>query len=106
MLGYSSYLRTPAEPPSPEQHTIVAHYGPLFEAARKWADEKKKDPKLKPHEDPQVVLAHAALYDNSGFLTVPAKVGFAFDEQSLAEYNRLAEEARVLESFSPDMPTP
>lgn len=86
-------------------HPVAAHYGPLFEAARKWADEKKKDAKLKPHDDPQVMAAHAALFDTSGFLTVPAKVGFAFDETSLAEYNRLAEEARVLESFSPDVPT-
>ena len=95
----------PAEPPAPEPHPLIAHYGPLFEAARKWADDKKKDAKLAPHADPQVMAAHAALFDNSGFLTVPAKVGFAFDEKSLAEYNRLAEEARVLESFSPDMPT-
>ena len=84
---------------------VAAHYGPLFEAARKWAEEKKKDPKLAPHQDPQVMAAHAALFDTSGFLTVPAKVGFAFDQKSLAEYNRLADEARVLESFSPDMPT-
>ncbi len=78
-------------------HPLAAHYGPLFAAARKLDDEKKKDP--------QIMAAHAALHDNSGFLTVPAKVGFAFDEKSLAEYNRLAEEARLLESFSPDMPT-
>ncbi len=91
--------------PAAAVHPLAAHYGPLFEAARKWAEEKKKDPKVKPHEDPNVVAAHAALFDNSGFLTVPAKVGFAFDEKSLAEYNRLADEARVLESFSPDMPS-
>lgn len=94
-----------SETATPTGHPLTAHYGPLFEAARQWAEEKKKDAKLKPHDDPQVMAAHAALFDTSGFLTVPAKVGFAFDAQSLAEYNRLADEARVLESFSPDMPT-
>lgn len=100
-----SVAPTCEDPIKPAPHPIAAHYGPLFEAARQWADDKKKDPKLAPHADPQVMAAHAALFDNSGFLTVPAKVGFAFDEKSLTEYNRLAEEARVLESFSPDMPT-
>ena len=86
-------------------HEIAAHYEPLFQAAREWAEARKKDAAIKPHADPQVVAAHAALFDNSGLLTVPAKPAFAFDESTLAEYNRLADEARVLESFSPDRPS-
>lgn len=84
---------------------IAAHYEPLFQAARQWAEAKKQDAKTKPHEDAQVVAAHAALMDNSGLLTVPAKPGFAFDAETLAEYNRLADEARIEESFAPDVPS-
>ncbi|MCC6508470.1 MAG: DUF1553 domain-containing protein [Pirellulaceae bacterium] len=92
-------------PVTSDKNPIVSHYAPLLDAARKWAEEKKKDSKLKPHDDPQVMAAHAALFNNSGFLTVPAKVGFAFDAKTLEEYNRLADEARVLESFAPDLPS-
>ncbi len=84
---------------------MAQHYGPLFDAARQWAEAKKKDAQLKDHEDPQVMAAHAALFDTSGFLTVPAKVAFAFDEKTLANTKPLAEEARVLESSRPDLPS-
>lgn len=86
-----------------ETDQIAAHYEPLLEAAREWAETKKKDAKAQPPEDANIVAAHAALFDNSGFITVPAKPAFALDEATLAEYNRLAEEARVLESFAPDL---
>ena len=49
-------------------------------------------------------LAQTALQDASGFLTVPAKPAFAFDEATLAEYYRLLDEARVAESEAPDAP--
>ncbi|MGN6545517.1 MAG: PSD1 and planctomycete cytochrome C domain-containing protein [Aureliella sp.] len=82
---------------------IAAHYEPLLATAREWAETKKKDAKAKPPEDANVVAAHAALFDNSGFISVPAKAAFALDEATLTEYNRLAEEARLLESFAPDL---
>jgi hypothetical protein len=44
------------------------------------------------------------LNDGAGLLAVPAKPSFAFDEPALKEYYRLADEARLLESFSPDLP--
>jgi hypothetical protein len=55
-------------------------------------------------EDPRLETARAALYDSAGFLAVPPKPQFAFDAATLAEYNRLADEARVLESNSADAP--
>jgi len=49
-------------------------------------------------------LAKAALADNSGFLAVPPKPEFAFDSATLAEYDRLMEDARIAESEAPDIP--
>jgi hypothetical protein len=57
-----------------------------------------------PLSDPRCESARLALEDPSGFLAVPPKVEFAFDAETLAEYHRLAEEARLLESQSPDLP--
>ena len=45
------------------------------------------------------------MYDLSGFLAVPPKPEFAFDEETLAEYYRLMEEARLAESNAPDEPS-
>ena len=52
--------------------------------------------------DAKLELARNKLNDTSGFLTIPPKPEFAFDDKSLAEYYRLSEEARVLESNAPD----
>ena len=46
-----------------------------------------------------------ALRDNSGFLATPPKPEFAFDEATLAEYDRLMEVARLHESQAQDVPS-
>ncbi|MCC9603238.1 PSD1 and planctomycete cytochrome C domain-containing protein [Stieleria sp. JC731] len=48
--------------------------------------------------------AQEALADTTGLIAVPAQPQFAFDSETLAEYNRLMEIARVLESKAPDEP--
>ena len=83
---------------------IDQHYRPLFtQAPVAWADAKQKDANITALPDPNLEAARMAMNDESGFLALPAKPGFAFDEATLAEYNRLSEEARVLESFAPDL---
>lgn len=80
-------------------------YGERFtEAQRLFEEAKKADAKAKTIEDEKYEPFFAALHDNSGFLTVPAKPEHAFDEVDLAEYHRLADEARILESEAPDRP--
>ncbi len=96
----NSVNEKPIEAPS---KTVMAHYEPLFMAARQWDATKRKDSKATPPSQ-EVLDAHAALMDTSGFLTVPAKAAHALDDETLAEYNRLANEARLAESFAPDHP--
>jgi hypothetical protein len=69
------------------------------------ADARKKDPQAKKLDGEQLELARDALYDLTGFLAVPPKPEFAFDQKTLAEYYRLMEAARVLESGAPDQPS-
>ena len=45
------------------------------------------------------------MFQKDGFLAVPAKAEHAFDEEDLAEYHKLVEEARIIESHAPDHPT-
>lgn len=65
---------------------------------------QKVDPKAKELPDEELERFRAALFDKSGFLTIPAKPEHAFDEAQLAEYYKLEEEARILESNAPDHP--
>ena len=82
-------------------------YGPLFAAARGGEAVERA-----PNQDailgsvvlPDLKLVTEALKDRSGFLTVPPKPEFAFDDQTLAEYNRRMEAARVYESKARDVP--
>ena len=67
-------------------------------------EQKKADPKKKELEDPELAPYHAALFEKTGFLAVPAKSAHAFTASELAEYDRLQEEARLLESNAPDYP--
>jgi hypothetical protein len=84
---------------------IVEHFRPLFdEAEAAFATARKSDPKITALDDKRLEPARAAMYDLSGFLAVPPKPEFAFDAETLAEYNRLADEARVVESNAPDAP--
>ena len=85
---------------------IEAHYRLLFEKAETaLAAARKKDAKAKTIDDEALESVRAALYDLSGFLAVPPKPEFAFDEETLAEYYRLMEEARLAESNAPDAPS-
>ena len=82
-------------------------YGPLFSAAA--ADKIVKespdvDPMLESVVLPDSKLVAAALKDRSGFLTIPPKPEFAFDGETLAEYNRRMEAARIYESKARDVP--
>lgn len=82
---------------------IERHYRTLFtKADAAFVAARKANPKAAKCDDPQLELARAALHDPSGFLVVPPKPEFAFDSATLAEYHRLAEEARILESNAPD----
>jgi hypothetical protein len=84
---------------------IQDFYRPLFEgSAKAWAEAKKLDNAVVKLEDEQLEAARLVLNDGAGLLAVPAKPSFAFDEPALKEYYRLADEARLLESFSPDLP--
>lgn len=65
---------------------------------------KKKDPKAAKIEDPELEPFRAALFDNSGFLALPAKPEHAFDDEILKKYHQLEEEARLVESHAPDVP--
>ena len=46
--------------------------------------------------------AEAAVRDKSGFLAVPPKADFAFDQETLQEYFRLETDARLIESQAAD----
>ena len=84
---------------------IEEYYRTLFDGAETaLAAARKKGKEATAIEDQRFEPARAALYDVSGFLAVPAKPEFAFDVETLAEYHRLAEEARSFESNAPDEP--
>lgn len=85
---------------------IRQHYGTLFaEAETAFAEARKENAKAKTLQDELLEPARAALYDLSGFLAVPPKPDHAFDPETLAEYHRLMEEARIVESKAPDKPS-
>jgi hypothetical protein len=89
-----------------DENGIDSHYRPLFAAVEAALAKAKNENKVVTQlDDATQEATRAALYDTSGFLTVPAKPAFAFDTETLAHYNRLADEARVLESYSPDIPS-
>ncbi len=82
-------------------------YGPLFAAAvgdKTVKESPDVDPMLKSVVLPDSKLVAAALKDRSGFLTIPPKPEFAFDGETLGEYNRRMEAARIYESKARDVP--
>ena len=84
---------------------IDRHFRSVFtEAESAYAAAQKMDPPQKTLADTRLQAARAALHDLSGFLAVPPKVEFAFDAETLAEYYRLEDDARILESNAPDEP--
>ncbi len=87
------------------QSAIESHYEQLFsEVESAWTKQKAEDSKATALSDPQLEAVRLALNDASGFLAVPPKVEYAFSPEVLNEYNRLMEEARILESNAPDEP--
>ncbi|MGB1814145.1 MAG: DUF1553 domain-containing protein, partial [Rubripirellula sp.] len=87
--------------------TMKKIYGPLFAAATGGEAVERapnQDAILQSVVLPDLKLVTEALKDRSGFLTVPPKPEFAFDDQTLAEYNRRMEAARVYESKARDVP--
>lgn len=82
---------------------IEKHYRPLFAAAEAaLAAAQKANPKTNTLDDKSLEPVRAALYDAAGFLAVPPKPEFALDAATLAEYHRLADEARIVESNAAD----
>ena len=82
---------------------IREHYTKLFtEVEQALAEAQKAKPDSKTLEDTRLEQARQALNDASGFLAIPPQPEFAFDEVTLAEYYRLMDEARIVESNSPD----
>jgi hypothetical protein len=84
---------------------IRKHYAPLFdEVETTLTEHKKSDPKSTTLDDPRLEEARKALTDSSGFLAIPPKPEFAFDQATLEEYYQLMEAARVYESNAADVP--
>ncbi|MFO1064385.1 MAG: PSD1 and planctomycete cytochrome C domain-containing protein [Pirellulales bacterium] len=85
---------------------VRTHYAELFRATdAAWDEAKKKDATVKSLEDPLQEAARTALADAAGFLAVPPQAEFALSETELAEYHRLSEEARIVESNAADEPS-
>ena len=84
--------------------SIRDHYARLFaDAEAAWTAAKKADPKATALKDSRLEDARAALNDAEGLLAIPTRPEFAFDDAVLEEYNRLAEEARIVESRAADL---
>ena len=82
---------------------IRQHYEALFASAdAALATAKAANAAATSSGDVELDAVRAALNDTSGFLALPPKPEFAFDEIMLAEYHRLSEIARVLESGAAD----
>jgi hypothetical protein len=87
---------------------VEAFYRPLFTSALQPPVKVEKPKSGSPEsasieEDKFVVSARATLHNNSGLLAVPPKPEFAFDSETLAEYHRLLDDARLTESLAPDV---
>lgn len=85
---------------------IYPYYSDLFHrASTAWEDAKQKDKNVKRLDDPELERARTALLDPTGLLAIPPKVEFALNESTFKEYDRLATEARIYESFAMDEPS-
>ncbi len=82
---------------------IDTHYRSLFKIAdTAFTEMKEKDPNANRLNDPVLESVRVALNDLTGFLAVPPKPEFAFDEEALQVINSLATKARLVESFAFD----
>ena len=90
---------------SDDREGLRAFYEEKFgEAVLAFEAQKKEKPSLKILEDKTLAPYHEALFEKTGFLAIPAKPSHAFTADDYAEYQRLQEEARILESHAPDYP--
>ena len=84
---------------------VRSHYAALFSRVdAAWKARRQKTPDAAALDDPFLESVRKALEDPAGFLAVPARPADAFDADTLARYNALMEEARLLESTAPDLP--
>tara|TARA_R110002049_G_scaffold27321_2_gene94260 strand:+ start:476348 stop:479197 length:2850 start_codon:yes stop_codon:yes gene_type:complete len=81
---------------------VGQHYRPLIKRVAA-AVEKLTNAKNQKLDDPKLQSARQAIEDPAGFLAVPAKPEYAFDQPTLNQFNTLMEEARVFESLAPDL---
>ncbi|MBX3422305.1 MAG: PSD1 domain-containing protein [Pirellulaceae bacterium] len=83
---------------------VQQHYADLFSRAwAAWEAAQRTEPKVANLSDGQLEQARQELNDPSGMLVVPPQPQYAFDEDTLREYYRLMEEARILESGAEDL---
>ncbi|MDE0866522.1 MAG: PSD1 and planctomycete cytochrome C domain-containing protein [Rubripirellula sp.] len=98
------------------RHAVESLYRPLFESATAGESKPVADSQAPTESStpalaepafvlPDVKLVAQALNDQSGFLAVPPKPEFAFDPETLAEYNRRMEAARLFETTARDVPS-
>ncbi|MGB7345647.1 MAG: PSD1 and planctomycete cytochrome C domain-containing protein [Pirellulaceae bacterium] len=85
---------------------VLQHYQALIDSATTaMAEARKADAITKTTGDAKLDAFLAALDDPSGFLAVPDKPEFAFNQEQLARYDALMEAARIVESNAPDLPS-
>lgn len=83
---------------------VRQHYSDLFSRVDTALEEARKiDPKTNNLSDSQLETARVEVNDPSGFLVVPPQPEYAFDSETLKEYYRLMEEARLSESNAADL---
>jgi hypothetical protein len=86
-----------------EPDQVHRHYSNLFaEVDVELQRLQQANPEQSMLDDPILEQAHQERMDPFGFLAVPVQPEYAFDSESLSEYYRLMEIARVLESNAPD----
>ncbi|WP_230776733.1 PSD1 and planctomycete cytochrome C domain-containing protein [Roseiconus lacunae] len=84
---------------------VRSYYQPLFQAASAVAKPGSQEQiDADSDRDALIQQARTALNDATGFLAIPAKPEYAFTPDVLAEYHRLMEVARKIESNAPDEP--
>jgi len=96
---YSAWHQLSENPDAVQQH-----YSQLFsrvEAALQAA--REKEPQATTLDDAELERARLELNDPSGFLVVPPQPEYALDADTLKEYYRLMEVARILESNAADL---
>lgn len=86
-----------------DREGILQHYSSLFaEADAALVQAKTANAAATSCGDAMLDAARKALDDASGFLAIPPKPEFALNEETLTEYHRLAEIARIAESNAAD----